>query len=252
MRKPMIAMFIPFAVFSLGCLTEVNGERATSGCPEGEVCNPQTPNGLSFTGQMFYDEGGVERLGPLLVGGTFDVSFRSLDGELGVYEVDSDDPSVMTVRKGEGAQVLELDVYEGAEVRGVSEGIANLRVVDGRNRLYDRLAMQVYEIDDVELHNVSEPTRPELIAGCDEMLGVHLLVEDSGTPLRAFDSSVTVRVNDEALVAENGAWDCFVYRPPEEEREVTVVVKAGNRSFEIVYDVRERYPDEACPELPLD
>ena len=43
-----------------------------------------------------------------------------------------------------------------------------------------------------------------------------------------------------------------MYRPPEEEREVPVVVTAGNRSFEIVYDVRERYPDAACPELPLD
>ena len=111
-KMALSALFTPFVLFSVGCYEEVEGERAAdiaaggTGCPEGEVCSDDTPLGLTFVGQGFYDDGGTVRLGPVLVGGTFDVSFYG-DG-LGSYDIDVTDENIGPQENGNPVITLRM------------------------------------------------------------------------------------------------------------------------------------------------
>src|SRR5690349_9941492 len=53
------------------------GERASTGqCPAGEVCSPETPNGLHFIGQALIDDVLVSGPAATAIGGTQDVALQ--------------------------------------------------------------------------------------------------------------------------------------------------------------------------------
>jgi len=256
MRKLTPLAFAPFILFTLACYTEVDGERAADiaaggdGCPEGEVCTDDTPDGLRFFGQGFYDEGGIMRLGPVLKGGTFELGFNAVSGRLGPVDVASDDSSILRAEVAPRTDGFAVD--GNAIVHGMADGRATVRVIDDDGLLYDRMPIDVFEIDAVDVVNVGDPGRVELIAGCDEMLGIHLLANDGGTTLRAFDSSVRVTADGQSLSPETWAWDCFRTVIAPDMSAVNIRVFAGGETFVTELSVRPLDDDEICPEILTD
>jgi len=232
-----LTAFIGFTLACTGATTTVAGERAASGeCPEGEVCSDKAPAGLLFQGQMLYDEG-EDRLGPVLVGGRFDVLFfpegYSLKGQW-TAEVEGADHRIR-----EGGE-------PGVELMGTEAGTAMLRVIDPETgHLYDRLSIEVVELEDIELTNVAEPGRATLKAGCEEMIGIRML--SAGGSLRAFDQNLKVRAPD--VVADRFAWDCFRYMVPPDATEVTFEMEAAGEIWERTLPVEPLEEGQTCPVL---
>ncbi len=251
------------AGLSLACMSEVDGERATTGeCPAGEVCSDATPGGLTFVGNAFYDDA-VLRLGPVLVGGTFDVGLRTADGQpLPPFDYRVEDGSVLSVELGEGVFGPTNDegapfypVESHVTLTGTGSGETYLRIVDAATgELYDRLLIEAYRVEDVRVVNVGEPERDHLLAGCSQMVGVRLLANDGTDELRAFDQSVRIRVDDGTVSDEPRFWDCFMYDVPEGRAEITFYVDAVGQTFERTMAVHT-LEDEglaACPVVRAD
>lgn len=123
----------------LGC--GVEGHRASSGCPEGEVCSPVTPGGLVFEGRAL---GGVflggSSLHPTAIGGTQRFRFRpAVAGEsLPPFRVVTSEPSVLAVESLSGASV---------ELAAVAEGSTLLRVLDSSDdSLLDRVSVRAMPV----------------------------------------------------------------------------------------------------------
>ncbi len=237
-RRWTVGAGLVFGAFGLACVGTVEGERLANGgaCPEGEVC-VEGHEGLIFTGQVLYDEG-LDRLGPILVGGTFQLAFTSLTGDLRSFDV--------VTERG-----LGVEAVVGGKVTLVSDapGDAYVRVVDrASGRLYDRLLVEMVEIEDVALDNVEEPGREVLYAGCEEMIGVDLIA--GGGTLRAFDQDVDVDAPG-GVVADPFVWDCFRYVVPLDQSEVTFTIRAGDGTFVETRPV-EPPPVEGCPERTTD
>jgi hypothetical protein len=233
-RRGSAVVAVVTGLWGLACVGTVEGERMASGgaCPEGEVC-VEGHEGLLFTGQVLYDEG-MDRLGPILVGGTFQVSFVSVLGsELRSFDVVTE-PGLAVEEVSGGVVVLS----------GTRRGPAYLRVVDRLSgRLYDRLLLDVVKLEGVELDNVSEPGRDVLYAGCEEMIGVELLTR--GGSLRAFDQDVDVEAPG-GVEADPFVWDCFRYVVPTDTDAVTFTIRAGDEVFEETVPV-DAPPPEGCP-----
>lgn len=233
----LITAFIglTLACTGAGTTTVVAGERAGSGgCPEGEVCSEKAPSGLYFEGQMLYDEG-EDRLGPVLAGGRFDVSFfpsgYALDGRWTV-EV-------------EGAEFRRSDGPEpGVVLYGIEAGTAVIRVLDPETgHLYDRLAIEVVALEDIEITNVLDPDSATLKAGCDSMIGIRMIAGDDR--LRAFDQDLEVIVPE--VDPDLLAWDCFHYSVPTNTTELTFEMEVAGEVWERSMPVVPLEEGEACP-----
>jgi hypothetical protein len=227
------------ALMALACGTvAVDGERRVTGeCPRGEVCSELTPEGLIFYGMSFWDTPG-DRLGPVLVGGKFQLQFGTPSGEpLPEWQVSAT-----------GGALDAETTEDGAQLIGLQPGSATVRVEDGRGTLYDRLPVDVVEIDDVEFGNVSDPTRTVLLGGCEEMIGVRLMATDGVTRLRAFDAEVQVTAVG-GVRPDVAVWDCFRYDVPADATEVTFEVTAGGRTFELEVEVVPVGDPALCPTL---
>jgi hypothetical protein len=226
-------------LWGLACVGVAEGERMANGgaCPAGEVC-VEEHGGLLFTGQVFYDDQ-MERLGPVLVGGTFRVSFASAGKvPMRAFEVVTEP----------GLQVEEVN---GGRVTlsGVQTGPSYLRVVDRETgALYDRLLLDVVQIESVSFDNVTEPGRPVLYAGCEEMIGIELLASGGGASIRAFDQNVDLEAPG-GVEADPFVWDCFRYVVPVDRSEVTFTVRTGDQVFEQTVSIEEP-PPEGCPVPP--
>ena len=228
------------AALSLACMGEVDGERAMTGeCPAGEVCSDATPTGLTFVGNTFYDESALQ-LGPVLVNGTFDVGLKTRDGEpLPPFLYAIDDPSVLSAAAGEGVFGPTTEAGEPIYVvddhitlTGTGNGETYLRIIHpDTGELFDRVRIEAYQIEDVRMVNVSEPERDHLLAGCEQMVGVRLLANNGTDELRAFDQSVSIRVDDGTVNDEPQFWDCFLYEVPEGRAEITFYVDAVGETF---------------------
>lgn len=228
------------ALSMLACVGTVQGERAASGsCPRDAECAPETPDGLMFTGQVLYDQPG-ERLGPVLLGGKMQVGIAPVSGTLPAYDVLIGDPAVLDAAPTEG----------GMQLVGLEPGSSMVSVVDARGRLFDRLPMDVVEVDDVELSIVPDPDRQALLGGCTDMVGVRLIATgQDGQRLRAFDQDVQIAVSVGDVSPDVGVWDCFRLDVPADATVVHVTVTAGGEQFEATLDVVPVGDPEGCPTL---
>lgn len=238
-RLLLAASTSTLALLSLACLGEVEGERAATGeCPAGETCSDATPEGLEFVGRAFFDEP-VLRLGPVIVGGTFELGLRGADGSpLPAFDATADG-DVFRVAPGDaifGPTNEDGDAYyvvdAHVELRALRAGVTQVRITDpSSGALYDRLEIEAVELGAVDVVVALEPERAHLYAGCDEMIGVRLTADNGATSVRGFDEGMRVRANGTELQEEPLFWDCVVYSIPADATEVAVDVDVAGRSF---------------------
>jgi hypothetical protein len=252
---------------SSACWLTVEGDRAGSGeCPKDETCSDLTPMGLRFVGRGFFDQS-EPQLGPVLVGGTFDIGLRTIDGErLPPFELDTTEDAVMTARRGEGVFGPTLDgqplllADAHVTVHGEGPGTSHLRIVDAETgELFDRLPISIYEVADVEVILAQDRDRPHLYRGCEEMVGVRLLARTESdaetTEIRAFDESVTVTASVGTVGEEPRFWDCILYETPDDgTAEVVFEVQVAGRTFSRSLPVEPPDRDglDECPPVMAD
>lgn len=237
-----IAFFVSSAVLiavMLACTVEAPGERASTGtCPPGETCSEATPHGLTFVGTGFFDDEFL-RLGPMIVGGRFDVGIRNPSGDpLPAFGFEIADGSILTASRGTGvfgpkddagAPTHPVDAYLTLEAH--APGTTMLRVVDpATGDLLDRIEMKVFEISDAIVVNLDGSRRDHVIAGQEELLGVRLLASDGTTELRAVDQDLQFTA-DTNVQPENMYWDCFRMQIPEGIGEINFTIRTGGRTF---------------------
>jgi hypothetical protein len=238
-RITVVSIVLGFVLACTGESTQttVVGDRANEGCPDDETCSDLAPRGLLFRGQMLYDEG-VDRLGPILVGGQFDLSFYRSDADLSYFEVELDEHLDQTGL---------LRDPPGVMLWGLSPGSSSIRVVDPETgALLDRLTIDVVALEDVVLSNVVDPERTTLYAGCEEMVGVSLVA--GGGTLRAFDQNIKVTAPG-SLIPDPGVWDCFRYQVPADTDTVLFEVEAAGEVWPVEFEVVELEEGQDCPPL---
>lgn len=250
------------AALSLACMSEVDGERAATGeCPAGETCSDATPTGLRFVGNTMYDQS-VLQLGPVLAGGTFEVGLRSNGGEaLPAFAYDVEDSGVFTASRGEGVFGPTNDAGEPLHpvdgyltLKGAAPGRTYLRITEpATGELYDRLAIDVYEIDEVQVVLAQDAERTYLYEGCEEMVGVRLMANDGAREIRAFDQSVTIRAEG-GVEEEARFWDCVLYQVPEGHAEITFEVEVTGQTLTRTLPVQSLESDglTECPPVMRD
>lgn len=253
---------IPLSVLAIGlvaCMARVDGERAASGaCPTGEVCSQATQQGLHFVGHAFFDDSDSLLLGPVMVGGTFELGIKTADGSrLPDFAFEAEDGSIFEVALGNGhfgptvgnEPLYRVDSH--LALTGLAEGRTNIRITDPETgELYDRIAIDAYEISDIELSNMNDPGREYVIEGCDELLAVRLVATNGTREIRGFDQSLRMRAEG-SVSAEPQFWDCFRYAVPEGKAEVEIEVEAASRVFTKVVEVKTMADLElsACPDV---
>lgn len=257
-----MAIMSVLAALSLACMGEVPGERAMTGmCPPGETCSTATPAGLNFVGHAMYDQD-VLQLGPILAGGRFDVGLRTSDGQpLPPFAFEVEDATVFQAALGTGPFGPTNDAGEPLyrvdgflTLQGSARGTTFLRIVDPTTReLFDRLALDVYELTGVNVVLARDAMRTYLHEGCEEMIGVRLLANDGSTELRAFDQGVVIRA--EGIVEQEPRfWDCVLYTVPAGRTEIAFEVDVAGQTFMQTLPVRTLASVglSACPPRPAD
>ncbi len=120
------------------------GTRAREGCPAGEVCNPDTPDGLRFFGASL--AGTLETApSPVAIGGHQGIHFQDAGNSLRplpVHRVASSNPAVLRADSA-GSGIASLT--------GAAAGSADVRVLDTESRLIDRISVTVAPIARVEV-----------------------------------------------------------------------------------------------------
>ncbi len=231
-RRPRLAATLRallFAVtvglFSLHC---VEGGVASNGCPRGETCSAALPDGLLFLGPTTYD-GNAPKLGPLLVGGRMRVQLYPMGNNAMVpVRVEVADGNVVAASMLPSASDEDPPTVE---LTGLAKGSARVSVVEVETGLL---------VDFLDL-DVLRPAKAEVTAlngadgapirGCQQMLGVQLIVDREGTAVRAIDQNVSMVADGVALGLEAGLWDCFLHTVPEDATSVTYEVIVGEKSF---------------------
>jgi hypothetical protein len=240
-RARTFAILGGLLALSLACVSEVDGDRATTGtCPEGETCSDATPMGLRFVGQIFFDDE-TAHLGPILAGGRFDLGLRTPDGAaVPPWTFTVENASVLGATTGTGTfgpvdetgrPEYPVDGY--LTLRGGTPGDTYVRILDASSGdLLDRILLDVYELRDVRIRNASGPSDDALVAGCESMIGVRLIATDgmTETEIGGFDQDVTVSVGGE-LRRERRFWDCFLYTVPAGATSADIEVTAAGRVF---------------------
>jgi hypothetical protein len=228
-------------------LAEVDGDRATTGdCPAGERCSPDAPEGLTFVGAYLFDSQSTLRLGPVIVGGRFDLGFRVPEGPPASGAIaQASEPSLVRAASGTGTfgpihettgePIYVVDGFTSLE--GVAPGRTFIRIVDpATGELYDRLELEVLAIDDIRLINVGDRDRDVLHAGESELLGIRLVVHQGTEEIRAIDQSLEFHAEGN-VQPELMYWDCFSYEVPTDRTSVRFEIVAGGRVFERTMEI---------------
>lgn len=207
------------------------GDRARAGCPSGEVCNPDTPDGLRFYGASL--AGTIESSpSPVAVGGHQAIHFQDAGNAarvLPTHTVVSSNAAVLgAASTGAGAGAL----------MGLAAGTADVRVVDGENRLIDRLTLSVAAIDHVDVIATddllvalaeTETHAPVAFAAGVGHAGVALL---SAGGVRLVDDAATITSTAAINTPE---WDTI--EATFGSTDVPLTVHAGGSTFDVVAHV---------------
>ncbi len=198
-RASSVLSYALLAVPLFACNTA--GERADTGeCPAGEICSPNTPNGLHFIGNTMADElFGGSGPGATAIGGTQEVALEMVRSD-GVrvalampYQADDDGGLGVIVVTKAGSVVT---------VKGARSRSNYLRITDpATGELYDRYTLTGAALTSMRLVGTSfemTPTgRPDLVFATGEQeIGVALVgevQESSGSKLeRLVDTSMVL------------------------------------------------------------
>lgn len=241
---------------SLACgMAEVAGERNGSNgdCPVDEVCSDATPAGLMFVGQVFYDDP-AERLGPMVKGGVLEIAYKApFDEVVSSAEVQVEGPLALTPGDGmfgeADSTASDYAIQGWATIVGTDLGTGFVRVVESRSgALYDRLPIDVVEVDDAQIGHAWDPERTHVRAGCDELLAVRLMAGDEAT--RLFDQDMSMSIDQGDMEPDPVMWDCVRLVPPMDQDEVTVTLDSGGKLFTRTFPVRTLEEDglTECPD----
>jgi hypothetical protein len=205
------------------------GDRATTGvCPEGEVCSPDTPDGLYFKGPGFADGFLNNDVHPTAVGGqqTIDIDPVGLFHDLSSFDAETTDPALAVTR---------VDPPE-VVISGVSVGSAYLRIFEPlTGALYDRLTVMTAEVDTIEVEPAVYESSFE-----DDDLHAPLYWGDAPLPwIARLHSSSNTRLVDEnltfadatasgALVTQGYTWDLAEVTPTSGVNAVSVSATSGS------------------------
>lgn len=248
---------VPLLAPLVACNTA--GERADTGeCPAGEVCSPNTPNGVHFIGNSLADQlfGG---LGPAAtaIGGTQEVSLEYVraDGAriaLNLpYDADDDGGLGVTVVGHSGSIVT---------VKGARSRSNYLRITDpATGELYDRYMLTGAALKSMRLvgtsFEVTPTNRPDLVFATGEQeIGVALVgdVQESGgtTPERIVDTSMILDLPGSTRTS----WDSIKI-PSATVGTYPLVVTAGDKPaatmpIEVVAGADAIAPLDAQPTVP--
>jgi hypothetical protein len=203
------------------------GDRAMTGCPEGEVCSDATPDGLRFFGASI--EGTVSNTAqPMAVGGTQTLRFEDARSEtraLPPHTTVSSAPEVIeVVTSSNGSAVL----------RAVAQGEARVRVTEPSGPLLDRITVRAHPLDRVSLAHplFANPTRELAYTPGMHSIGVALRAVD-GT--RLVDQSLVVTDASVEVTTVAGRWDGFDLQLPAEG--ATITVRTAGRTFDVAIPV---------------
>lgn len=149
--RTVFQLAFPTSVFFFTSASSCDaGDRALSGaCPEGEVCDPATDDGLHFRGAVFSE--GLFELGDvktLAVGGTQQVRLFDVDGA--GHHVPLALPFEAAVANG--AAVVEVRHDSAIVLRGVAPAEGFLRITSpDSGELYDRTMIAARTIAEIRL-----------------------------------------------------------------------------------------------------
>lgn len=203
------------------------GDRAESGaCPEGEVCSPDTPDGLYFQGPGFADGFLNYDVHVTAVGGTqtIEIDPVGLYHDLSSFEAEVTDPALS----------VTMVAPPLVTITGESVGSGYLRIYEvNTGALYDRLTVSAQEVDTIEVEPVvwetelaDDPPDP-MYWGGDPLPWIARLY---GSGVRLVDESIvfgdTGTAN--AAVSTEGVWDLAEVTPTTGSATVAVAVTSGS------------------------
>jgi hypothetical protein len=206
------------------------GERANNGqCPAGEVCSPDTPNGLHFIGNQLADSLNLAGPSPTAIGGSQEIALQYDRGD-GIlialdlpWKADDDGGAGVAVSATSGSIVT---------VRGAGSRQNYLRITDEAGNLYDRKMLAGAALDTIELL----PTTLERIPPHSDLawapgtfdiaVALYGQVQESGGPTeeRLVDSSMTLALTG----AQKTAWDTL-HLANAQTGTSTLMVTAGDK-----------------------
>jgi hypothetical protein len=195
------------------------GERAGGGCPAGELCSPETPDGLFFLGALLGDQP-LGRMDPEAVatGGT--QTLRLVTGA-----TSSAPPFARDFDAVSSGAALGVDSFAPPDVtvHGLDAGQAYLRIVDPRNGLlFDRLLVEVRDVSralvrprtpSIATHDKDFAERSDLdwvaLAGSTFEVLVKL---EGPSRQRLVDETMLLGAGDGVFALERESWDVLEVR----------------------------------------
>lgn len=213
------------SVAALWLACGVDGDRAMMGCPPDEVCDPTTPEGLNFGGQSPSD--GLSNTLPTAAGGTQSFWIRGAGTSETIpdaFEAVSSNESVLVVDGVSSARV---------DVRGVAPGMAQLRIVNEMDELFDRTTLTVSALARIELRSVGNWYSSGLLRSDEPPPDWAFLRGGRARVVAALYSSGDDRLVDGSLAFTEregltpDAWDAAVMDLPESGETLELAIVAG-------------------------
>jgi hypothetical protein len=218
MRPLFLVLALPFAACTLG-------DRAENGCPIGQTCSDQTPDGLAFEGPTLGGAFLDASVKPVAVGGTETVLVTDAATGDGIY-------APFTASFSSAALRVATIGSSRVTVAGVADGDAKLRLDDADGLLLDQVTMSARVLDHValaatEAHLDPQTTGEVVWSGGHAYLTVELMAAD-GT--RLVDDGTAIDVPG----ANPDGWDSFDVTAP--SGGLHAQVTAAGQSFDATLD----------------
>jgi hypothetical protein len=224
------------AVSLTGC--SLGGLRAGSsgGCPAGETCSSEAPDGLFFVGAAFSDEFfGASGVPPIAVGGSETVTtvtglFASSPPFTGSFVATSADPAELT---------LERVTPPSFEAVGHAPGTDLVQLTQpGTTELLDEVDLQVEAISGVTvfpselvfIEAVQAKPMPFVLFAGGGSIPLIVRLQGTGTA-RLVDQTISL-TSAPGPVSPTPAWDLFDVTVPASPGQVPFSIQAGAGSFD--------------------